>query len=121
MGLGLCHLQSLSCHPNPQVPCLSPMLISTSPKVPDLLLAQSWQSPGTALLLAERMHQDTSFQSCPRELPAGRKFSHFGLWVRQAGEVTSRGAVRSHGVVGGPLETGGELVAQRWEIWAAVL
>ena len=33
MGLGLCHLQSLSCHPHPQVPCLSPMLISTFPKL----------------------------------------------------------------------------------------
>ena len=113
--------------PVPQLSPPSPSALSQPhvdihiPKAPDLLLAQSWQSPGTALLLAERMHQDTSFQSCPRELPAGRKFSHLGLWVRQAGEVTSRGAVRSHGVMGGPLETGGELGAQRWEIWAAVL
>ena len=121
-GLGLYHLQSLSCHPHPRVPCLSPMLISTSLKALDLLLAHTIMAvTGRCSATCKEDASGHKLPALPPELPAGRKYSHLGLSVRQAGEVTSRGAVRSHGVVGGPLETGGKFGAQRWEIWAAAL
>lgn len=88
MGLGLCHLQSLSCHPHPQVPCLSPMLISTSPKAPDLLLAHTIMAVTGHCSVTRR--EDASGHKLPA-LPLGASSWQEVFTSRAVGEAGRRG------------------------------
>lgn len=88
MGLGLCLPQSLSCHPHPRVPCLSPMLISTSPKALGLLLAHTIMAVTGRCSAACR--EDASGHKLPA-LPPGASSWQEVFTAQAVGEAGRRG------------------------------